>query len=351
MSWHQYKWSIGLIILIIFCSALYAVKAILLPFILAFAVAYFLDPAADFLEERYQCSRLSAVSIICTIFILLIVVILLLLGPLLVEQVTLLMDKMPSYLMQAKKKLLPRFLAFIHKLDPSVVQNIEQSISNSAGQLTDALTVMIQNAWRSGMALINILSLLVITPVVTFYVLRDWDVMVATLHRLIPPPYQSIFIDITQRIDQVLSSYVRGQTKLCLILACYYSLGFAVIGLPFGAVIGVITGLLSLLPYIGYAIGSVAAVAVAFVEFHFSWPFWAVIAVLAIGQILEGQILLPRLVGHSVGLHPVWLMFALLAGGQIAGVVGMLVSIPVSAVIGVAVRYSIEHLLAKNTNH
>jgi predicted PurR-regulated permease PerM len=192
------------------------------------------------------------------------------------------------------------------------------------------------------MSLVNVIVLIVIVPVVTFYLLLDWDRMVARIDALLPRDHAPTIRHLASEIDHTLSSFVRGQGVVCLILGTYYAIALALVGLQFGLVVGFVAGALTFIPYVGALVGGVLAIGLALFQFWGDW--WWIVAVWAIfqsGQFVEGNILTPNLVGSSVGLHPVWLIFALSAFGALFGFVGLLVAVPVAAIIGVLVRFAL----------
>ncbi len=224
----------------------------------------------------------------------------------------------------------------------TIKDNFSAVLSEGMGFLTG----LFAQIWNSGKAIVDVISLLVVTPVVAFYMLLDWDRMVAKVDQWIPRDYVNDVRQIASEIDHAIAGFVRGQGSLCLILGIYYAAGLSLVGLNFGLLIGLFAGMISFIPYVGSLVGLVLAVGVALVQF---WPdyIWigAVLAVFFSGQFLEGNILQPKLVGHSVGLHPVWLMFALFAFGALFGFVGLLVAVPAAAAVGVLVRFAISRYL------
>jgi predicted PurR-regulated permease PerM len=189
-------------------------------------------------------------------------------------------------------------------------------------------------------AIINVLSLLVVTPVVAFYMLLDWDEMLHTLEQLVPPRHRADVRQVAHDIDRALSGFLHGQSAVCLFLGCWYAVGLTLIGLNFGFLIGVSAGLLSFIPYVGSITAFVLSIIVAVVQ---GWPHWDLpleaVAIVSAGLFLDGNVLSPRLVGASVGLHPVWLMFALFAFGALFGFTGMIIAVPVAASMGVLLRF------------
>ena len=207
---------------------------------------------------------------------------------------------------------------------------------------------VIRSVVSSGFAFFNLLSLLLITPVVAFYMLRDWDKFIAKVDSLLPRKSRESVREQAREIDRTLAGFIRGQLSVCLILGTYYSTGLYLVGLELGVVVGFVAGIISFIPYIGSISGFVVSLAIAFAQFNSWTPILQVVAVFLSGQFIEGNFLTPKLVGDNVGLHPVWVMFALLAGGVLLGFLGLMIAVPVAAIIGVLVRHAIDNY--KNSN-
>jgi predicted PurR-regulated permease PerM len=224
---------------------------------------------------------------------------------------------------------------------------MQRSVGNLVGQGAAWLGRFAQSLWAGGQAIISVFALLVVTPVVAFYLLVDWDRMVTTVDSWLPVRHRDTIRRLAREIDVAIAGFVRGQAAVCLILGTFYALALTLLGLNFGALIGMTAGLISFIPYVGSLTGLVLSVGVALVQF---WPDWtmvlATLAVFVVGQFVEGNILSPKLVGSSVGLHPVWLMFALLAFGSLFGFVGLLLAVPLAAIAGVLARFALQRYLA-----
>ncbi len=320
-------------------------RTVLLPFIAGMAVAYALDPIADWFERR-GIGRMAASLIILVIFVVLLVLMFVLFVPILANQLAGLIERIPSYAQQLQalaNSLLSTRIGELFRVDAAQLQN---SMGQLMSQAASWLSTLLKSLWSGGSALIDIVSLLVVTPVVAFYMLVDWDRMMARIDSWIPRDHVETVRMLARDADSAIAGFVRGQGLVCLILGSFYGIGLAVLGLNFGLLIGIAAGILSFIPYVGTTIGFVVSVGVAIVQF---WPDWywvgAVVGVFLVGQFFEGNILQPRLVGASVGLHPVWLMFALFAFGVLFGFVGLLIAVPASAAIGVLVRFMIARYL------
>jgi predicted PurR-regulated permease PerM len=336
---------------IVLVAFLYVFRSILLPFLAGMAIAYFLDPVADRLE-RLGLSRLLATIIILGVFVILFVLALAVLVPVLVSQAGTFIERLPATITRLQELIAGIDLGYLERFVGAEGQGLRGSIESVIQQGAGVLTGLLQSVWASGMALINLAGLLVVTPVVAFYLLLDWDRMVAKVDNWIPRDNLATVRGIFEDIDRAIAGFVRGQGTVCLILGLIYATALSVAGLNFGLLIGLFAGFVSFIPYVGSLSGLVLALIVAAVQF---WPDWTMIAIIVAiffgGQFFEGNILQPKLVGESVGLHPVWLMFALFAFGALFGFVGLLIAVPAAAVVGVLVRFALTRYLASPLYH
>ncbi len=329
-------WGIGLIMMAMF---IYAIKGILLPFIVAFIAAYFLNPAVDCLHKKGGGSRSFAVISITILFFVILISLILFLSPILYRQMLELLHAIPQYTMYLNQKIMPSFNIIINKLGPDTIENARNSIGSVSGYIFKFFSVMIGNIWNSGLALVNILSLLFLTPIVTFYILRDWNIIINRIMKLFPVKHSNVIKVLFKEIDKALSGYIRGQTQVCLIMVAFYAIGLTIAGLEYGLFIGLATGILLFIPYVGMLFGCVVGLVVAFFQFGDIFHISIIAAVFAVGQVIEGVFITPNLVGNKIGLHPVWIMFSLLAGGALLGFLGVLIAVPCAAVIAVLIRH------------
>jgi predicted PurR-regulated permease PerM len=335
-------WIVVAVVLALF---LYVFSEILLPFVAGMVLAYFLDPVADRLE-RLGLSRIMATVLILVAFLVTMVIAVIIVAPVLATQLSDFAAKLPDYL--------SRLQSLITSFDPEWIErrfgidaaDLREGLNSLLSSTVGFFTGIFASIWSSGVALVSLASLFIVTPVVAFYMLLDWDKMVARVDSWVPRDYVHIVRQLATDINASTAGFVRGQGTLCLVLGIMYAVGLTLTGLNFGILIGLFAGLISFIPYVGSLVGLVLAVGVAFVQF---WPDWTMVAavfgVFFVGQFIEGNILQPRLVGKSVGLHPVWLMFALFAFGALFGFVGLLIAVPASAAIAVLVRFAIARYL------
>jgi predicted PurR-regulated permease PerM len=333
--------------LVVTVLLLFVLRGILLPFVAGFALAYLLDPLADRLQ-KVGLGRLGASLLILVLFVLVFIVSLMILVPFAAQQVGAFVERLPGYVVRLQELGAEQLGPLIRKLGlEDAIPATPPSVGNLISQGIAWMTTFLQGLWSGGQALIGIFSLLVVTPVVAFYMLVDWDRMVRTVDSWMPVRHRETIRIIARDIDRAIAGFVRGQAMVCIILGTFYAVSLALIGLNFGALIGMTAGILSFIPYVGSLTGLILSMGVAIVQF---WPDWTMIAatlgIFIFGQFVEGNILSPKLVGESVGLHPVWLMFALVAFGALFGFVGLLLAVPLAAAIGVIARFALRQYLA-----
>lgn len=335
-------WSAALAALI---AVMWLLSAILLPFIAGLVLAYFLDPVADALE-RYGLPRLAATGLILLTAIFILTTALVILVPVLNEQLARFADDLPSLI----ESLVARFDEFaplwMKELVANSGANVQGSITEVAGKAAGWIVSLLSSILSGGMALVNLLSLMVVTPIVAFYLLVDWDSMIAKVDSWLPRDHADVLRQLARQIDAAMAGFIRGQGSVCLLLGAFYAVALSLAGLKFGLAIGLLAGFLTFIPYAGALIGGVLAIGVGLVQF---WPDYVSIlmiaGIFALGQFIEGNFLSPKLVGKSVGLHPVWLMFALFAFGYVFGFVGLLLAVPMAAAAGVLVRFALGQYL------
>lgn len=324
----------------IFAVVLWFLGDVLLPFVIGSAIAYFIDPVADRLE-RAGLSRIAATAVITIVAILLAVLIGLLVIPTLISQSIDLINIMPQLFQDLQ--------SFIAKHFPSLLvegSSARETLNTIGEAIKERGPALIETALGSALSVLNIVVLLIVVPVVSVYMLLDWDRMIARIDELLPRDHAPIIRQLARDIDDTLASFIRGMGTVSLILGAYYAIALMLVGLNFGLVVGVIAGLVTFIPYLGALIGGSLAIGLALFQFWGDWTsIGLVAAVFAIGQVVEGNFLTPKLVGGSIGLHPVWLLLALSVFGALFGFVGMLVAVPVAAAIGVVTRFGVEQYM------
>lgn len=327
-------WSIAALV---FLLALWGVGQAIMPFIIGAGIAYILDPVADRLE-RLGLSRTLAVVVITLVAVMAFVAVLLLVVPALVRQGSYLIETAPEMFNRLQGFLTERFPELIAEDSPvrEALVNIGKTISQRGGEMVGAVLGSVMGA-------VSVIALLVIVPVVAFYLLLDWDNMLRRFDELLPREHAPTIRRLASEIDDALGGFLRGEGTVILILAVYYSTTLMLVGLPGGLAVGVVTASLSFIPYVGALIGGIVSIGLALFAFWGDWVWiGAVVGIFVVGQIMEGNFLVPKLVGGHVGLHPIWLLLALSVFGSLFGFVGMLVAVPVAAALGVIVRYMVE---------
>jgi predicted PurR-regulated permease PerM len=332
--------------LAIIVFVLWLLSDILLPFIVGAALAYLLNPLANRLQ-RVGVNRTLAALLMVGVMVVAFVVLALVIVPVVAEQLSALISNIPGYVTRLQALLAEQNVPWLRRLINS--GDGSQTISDLVSQGAVWLAAFLRSLWSGGKSLISIFSLLIVTPVVAFYLICDWPRILATVQNWIPLPHRETVNGLAREIDIAIAGFLRGQTGVCLILGAFYAISLTLVGLNFGLLIGLISGLITFIPYVGSMTGLVLAVGVAVAQF---WPEWTmillVLGIFLVGQFVEGNILAPKLVGESIGLHPVWLMFAMFAFGYLFGFVGLLVAVPLAAAIGVLTRFALRRYMASS---
>ncbi len=349
LEWQIGFWAGLLLLLIVF---LWLFSGVLLPFAAAVALGYLLNPVADRLEQL-GLSRLGATLLIMVAFVLVLVAGFVLIVPILGRQLAAFIEVLPSYVLKLEQLISYESERFGREYGGALLERFGLGAQTGSELRTSTTDLVVQAAqwaatflksvWTNGAALISVISLTIVTPVVAFYMLLDWDKMIATIDGLVPLRYRDTVRELAREIDAAMAGFLRGQSLVCLFLGAWYGIGLSVIGLNFGLLIGITAGLLSFIPYVGSLTALVLSSAVAIVQ---DWPQWKLLVLALVvfltGQFLEGNILSPKLVGDLVGLHPVWLIFALLAFGSLFGFTGLITAVPLAAATGVVLRFAVK---------
>jgi len=324
----------------VFLVLLWFLGDVILPFVLGGAIAYFLDPVADRLQ-RMGASRALAVSLITLVALLVFVLMALMVIPTRMQLTASLIDTAPQLFNKFQQVLTERFPTIVDEnstLRQSLIA-VGETIRERGGEVLDSVL-------SSAASLLNVVLLFVIVPVVAFYLLYDWDRMIGRIDELLPRDHAPVIRRLAGEVDQTLASFIRGMGTVCLILGTYYAVALMLVGLQFGLVVGAVAGLITFIPYVGALVGGALAIGLALFQFWGDWLSIGLVAAIFVGgQVAEGNFLTPKLVGGSVGLHPVWLIFALSVFGAVFGFVGMLVAVPVAASIGVLARFLVTQYM------
>lgn len=333
---------------VILLLVLWIFRGILLPFVVGAALAYLLNPLVNYLQ-KWRFNRGWATAVVLLGVVAVILGLFFMLVPLVGQQVVGLIQRLPGYasdLQSLARRWAPELNAW---LGPEQAARLEATLSDLLGRGVGLVGAISAEVLASGWSVISAIGFIVFTPVVAFYMLLDWESMVRGINNLLPVQHADEVRNILAEIDSSMAGVIRGQGSVILILAIFYSTALTLAGLNFGLAIGLIGGLFSFIPFVGFAIGFVLSMGVAIVQF---WPNWwlvvVIFAIYMIGQFLEGNILYPKLVGSSININPVWLMFALLAFGFLFGFVGLLLAVPLAAIGGVLVRYGVRKYKASS---
>jgi predicted PurR-regulated permease PerM len=319
--------------------------SVLLPFVVAGGIAYFLDPPASRLV-RLGMPRSVAAILMVVALLTVVLIFALLLYPLIIAQVGILFSRVPDYTQAVRTFAAEQIAHLQDRLGPDLVdEKLRDLVGGQAGSIVSFVASTLRGVIGGGFAIFNVLTLLIVTPVVGFYLLRDWPGVISRIDGWLPRRYAGILRAQAHEVDRILSAWLRGQMICCVLLAIYYAVALSVVGLDLGLIVGLTAGLLSFIPYVGSITGLVAAIGLAFAQF----PTWSGIievgAVFVVGQLLEGYVIYPRFLGDRVELHAVWVIFALFAGGAAFGFVGVLLAVPVAAIIGVLCRFWLRRYL------
>jgi predicted PurR-regulated permease PerM len=354
------EWQIGFWIgaFLLLVVLLWLFSGVLLPFAAAFVLGYLLDPVVDRLE-RLGLNRLGATLLIIACAALVLVLISVSIMPVLWHQAAGFIEALPAYAVKLEELISAEIARLSRDYGGGLIDKLGLG-NKGGGELASATNDLVAHAaqWAAsflnslltgGAALISLISLLVVTPVVAFYMLLDWDKMIVSIDGLVPLRHRETVRALAREIDTAMAGFLRGQSLVCLILGAWYGIGLSLIGLNFGLLIGITGGVLSFVPYVGSLSVLIVSSTVAIVQ---DWPQLKLLAmslgIFLIGQFLEGNILSPNLVGKSVGLHPVWLIFALLAFGSLFGFTGLITAVPFAAAAGVILRFAVRRYRESN---
>ena len=322
----------------------YQLAPVLMPFFISALLAYLADPLVDKLEG-WKLSRTVSVIIVFAVLVVFFLLLLLVLLPMLSSQIGALLKRLPDYLTVLHTAVQPWLLSLGLPTDLFDVSTIKQALTSYWSEMGQVAGGIFSYMTRSGAIILQWLVNLVLVPVLTFYLLRDWDLLVARFRELLPRRHSGKFISLSLECDEMLAAFMRGQLMVMMGLTTIYTIGLAMIGLELALLLGVIAGVLSFVPYLGLVVGIGLAGLAAFFQFHEWMPVLMVVLVFGVAQAIEGMLLTPRFVGERIGLHPVAVIFAVLAGGQLFGFTGVLLALPVAAVFMVLLRHAHQRYL------
>ena len=331
--------------IVLFLAIVFVLREVLLPFVAGMAVAYFLDPVCDRLE-KIGCSRTFATTIITACFFVLLVAAFIFIVPILYTQIINFAERIPAYLSALDEAAAPTMALLQQFVDGEDGPKLREAVGGYSVEIVRWGSQLLGRLWSGIDALAGLAALVVITPIVTFYLLRDWDRIVTNLDHWLPRAQAERIREQVCLVDQTLAAFVRGQSLVCILLGLFYAVGLTLAGLEFGIIVGLITGIVSFVPYFGMLLGFIVGTGMAIAQFGELVPVLIVASVFVVGQFIEGNFVTPKIVGERVGLHPVWIIFALLVGGTLFNFAGLFLAVPVAAVIGVLVRFLLSSYLA-----
>jgi len=338
---------LGLTAAFLLCAWLFfeLFSEILLPFVVAAGLAYFLDPVVTRLERLGVRRALGALIMLLGLAVALVLFILQL-YPVIADQAVSLAQSMPGYVTTAQHDFADVIRNVQHKLGPgSVSAKLQDIAANQAGTIASFAGSAVSNIIGRGFAVVNVLTLLIVTPIVSFYFLRDWPRIIGYLDDWLPRPYEAIIRAQAIEVNRVLAAWIRGQAICCLVLALAYALGLTLVGLDFGLIVGLAAGLLSFIPYVGTLLGAITAVLISLNQNPGWHSIISVLIVFASGQALNDYFIQPRFLGDRLGLPAVWIIFSLFAGGAAFGFAGIMLAVPVMATLGVLARFWLKRYL------
>ncbi len=343
------KWML-LSIVVLIAGVFYLLSPILTPFLVAAFLGYLGDPLVDRLELR-KLSRTSSVAIVFVFFVTLLLLTLLLLVPLMENQIVALLNKLPGFIEFIQTQALPKLLNMMGLANQSSehvlnVSSLKKALADNWQSIGGVAGYLVNSISKSGLLILQWLSNLVLIPVIAFYFMRDWDILVEKIDHLLPRHIEPLVARLAKESDDVLAAFMRGQLSVMLALACIYSIGLWLVGLELAFLVGLLAGLVSFVPYLGFIVGILAAIVAAYMQLHDLSLLIPMAIVFGVGQTIESMLLTPLLVGDRIGLHPVAVIFAIMVGGQLFGFVGVLIALPVSAVVMVLLRHIYQSYVA-----
>ncbi len=315
---------------------------ILAPFVISFILAYFLQPLIDYIVIKFNLSRKNVVSGIFIAFLSGFILIFILLIPVIYQQISTLINKVPEYNNYLQNELLPQLSSLTDDLEPSIADKVKTALQSFMKGAFNMLSKLLNNIWTYTLTTINVFAIILLVPLILFYLLRDWHKIIRTLESLLPLADKSKIREITCSINTLLSAYIRGQLNICLLLSLYYGVGLSIINIDLGLLIGIASGFLIIIPFIGTIIGFSLSLIIGFIDFGFTAKLIYIILLYLFGALIEGYYLTPKIIGNRIGLHPLWIMFAVLSCGTLLGFIGVFFAIPIAGITKVLLGYGID---------
>ncbi|AFB20880.1 AI-2E family transporter [Rickettsia canadensis] len=321
-----------LVFLGIFISGFMLISDAVKPFFIAFIISYLLQPTINFIASKFKISNKFASSIIYLIFLSIFFLSLTILVPIIYGQIFTFIHNIPKYKNYFQGEILPPIMVKIYSIEPDIAYNIKNSLSNFINSIFTILSSIANNFWRYTIITINIFVLLLLIPIILFYFLRDWNNIIENIKSLLPIKSRNKILEIISEINDLLSAYIRGQLNICLLLSTYYSIAFTVIGIDLALLLGILTGFLVIIPFIGTFIAFLLTLIIGYVTFSMTAKLLYIMMIYLVGNICESYVLTPKIIGDKIGLHPLWIIFSIFACGSLFGIIGIFFAIPIAGI-------------------
>lgn len=330
------------IVIGVMITSLTLVSKILTPFFIAGVISYILQPIIFYLSRHHKFPRNATVAIIFLLFLSIFTVVVAVVLPIIYQQVTLLITKIPTYNNYLQTELIPVITEQVQAVDPAIASKIKDLINNFASGIFSLMTAFANNIWYYTMATINVVILLVLIPIILFYFLRDWSKIITNIDNLLPLQNKHNIKRILTAINDTLSAYIRGQLNVCLLLSTYYSIALSIVGVDLSVLLGVVSGFSIIIPFVGASITFIMTMIVSYCAFGIGNKLFYITMIYLIGIVVESYILAPKMIGDKIGLHPLWIIFAVLALGNLFGFIGIFFAVPMAGIIKVLFLSAIE---------
>ncbi|WP_121543422.1 AI-2E family transporter [Candidatus Rickettsia colombianensi] len=321
-----------LVFLGLFISSFMLISDTVKPFFIASIISYLLQPAIGFIASKFKISNKFASSIIYLIFLSIFFLSLTILVPIIYGQIFTFINNIPKYKNYLQAEILPPIMAKIYSIEPDIADKIKNSLSNFINSIFTILGSIANNFWRYTIITINIFVLFLLIPIILFYFLRDWAKIIANMKSLLPIKTRPKILEILSAINNLLSAYIRGQLNICLLLSTYYSIAFTVIGIDLALLLGILTGFLVIIPFIGTFISFLLTLIIGYLTFGMTTKLLYIMIIYLVGNIFESYILTPKIIGDKIGLHPLWIIFSIFACGSLFGIIGIFFAIPIAGI-------------------
>ncbi|GAA5252290.1 AI-2E family transporter [Candidatus Rickettsia kedanie] len=321
-----------LVFLGLFISGFMLILDAVKPFFIAFIISYLLQPAIGFIASKFKISNKFVSSIIYLIFLSIFFLSLTILVPIIYGQIFTFINNIPKYKNYLQAEILPPIMAKIYLIEPDIADKIKNSLSNFINSIFTILGSIANNFWRYTIITINIFVLFLLIPIILFYFLRDWANIIANIKSLLPIKTRPKILEILLAINNLLSAYIRGQLNICLLLSTYYSIAFTVIGIDLALLLGILTGFLVIIPFLGTFISFLLTLIIGYLTFGVTTKLLYIMIIYLVGNICESYILTPKIIGDKIGLHPLWIIFSIFACGSLFGIIGIFFAIPIAGI-------------------